>query len=815
MNHLKGLTDQEVIKRINEFGLNVLKEEERPQFFYLFLAQFKDIMILILLVAAIISLIFGDIVEFIAIISILFLNAFIGAYQELKAHNALKALSKLTTQEVLVYRNSIWKIINTKNLVQGDVAKIETGQIISADMKLLEAYNLECDEAVLTGESIPVLKDPTIIQLQNVYRGVTVVKGRGIGLVISTGENTQMGKIAKLASSVIIPQTPLTTKLNKFAKQLTFWLSIICVIFFIAGLLRNVPVLELIMTTISLAVAAIPEALPAVVSVTLALGAKQMAKHKALVKNLKAVETLGSVDIICTDKTGTLTQNKMKVHHVLNYGSTNELLGIAVLLCEDVEINHLPLVGDPTEVALVEWAIDQNNLKELANQFIRTKEIPFSSELKRMSVLVKSSDEKFIFAKGAPESISDCLFNIDEKNWLLHESKILAEKGQRTIAFAGLNTQSDQIDQKLNLLGIISLVDPIRDEVPLAIQKCHEAGIKVVMITGDHKSTAQSIGKLLNLVNRDSLLIDGNELENLDWENDLQKISIISRANPEHKIKLIEKFLEKDHVVAMTGDGVNDAAALKKAHIGIAMGLKGTDAAKESSDIILLDDNFSTIVNAIAEGRRLYANIIKFIKFLLIGNFSEILVVLFSPLLGLGNPFSAIHILWINLMTDSLPGFALSQGPINEHDLKKKPRKLHSPLLNKLDIISIILIASSIAITCLFTFFWTKKYYPEVATTMTFSVLVFAQLGISLVLADHRTIFRLDFIKNHSLLIFVIIFEIAIHLPIFFIPKIAHFLKSNTLTTNEFFMTALIAVIPAILVEIAKIFKYKSSFELK
>ncbi|GAB4013701.1 MAG: calcium-translocating P-type ATPase, SERCA-type [Bdellovibrio sp.] len=809
-----GLTSSEIQNRIEIFGKNVLTQEKPPSLFQVFIKQFKDLMIVILLIAALISALMGDMADTLAIITILALNAIIGTIQESKAHKALSALSHLSTTHVMSLRQGIWKMIDATELLPGDIVKVEAGQVIAADMRLIESVGLECDESALTGESLPILKNeksepspgsPLGDHLNTLYRGVTAIKGRGLAVVVAIGEDTEMGKISNLARSSILPKTPLTVKLDQFSKSLSLWLLLICVLVFLLGLYRGEELINIFMTAVTLAVAAIPEALPAVVSVTLAMGARQMAKQKALVKNLKSVETLGSVDIICTDKTGTLTENKMQVKSSFAYLSERQNdLCLAALLCEDVQESNGELLGDPTEVALVAWANKNPLIAKKASLYKRLGEVPFDSQRKRMSVSVTNGERTVLFTKGAPEALIPLLNSEDEKLWLQSNSQHLASKGQRTMAFAYREDHNIN-EENLNLLGILSLEDPLRFEVPHAIEKCHQAGIKVVMITGDHKQTAWAIGHELKLINKDSLAIEGRDLSNFDFDQNLSKLSIVARANPEDKIKLIEKFLEQGHVVAMTGDGVNDAAALKQAHIGVAMGQRGTDAARESSDMILLDDNFATIERAIEEGRRLYANILKFIKFLLMGNTAEIIVVAFAPILGLGSPLSPLHILWVNLMTDSLPGLALSQGPVEPGVLNEKPRKLNQPLLDKFDFLMIFIMGLLTALCCLGIYIWGLKHRPEVASTLTFSALVFSQLWLSLAISSRETIFNWKTLIAQKWLLLVILFEMGLHFLIFTIEPIAHFIDGHTLDGTELLLTMVCAVVPALAFELSKL----------
>jgi len=813
-----GLSEPEALLRQNQFGLNCLKQVGTPKMMTLFIRQFKDMMIAVLIAAAIISFFLGDIPDAIAIASILFINAVIGAVQESRAHHALASLSALSTSWVQVLRSGQWVQKDVVQLTIGDVVKIEAGQMVAADLRLLESATLECNEASLTGESAVVLKDENAIVQENsslgdhlhtLYRGVTVTRGRGIGVVFAIGDQTQMGKIATLARESVLPETPLTVKLNQFAKKLTIWLLAICAIVFALGLSRGEPLIGVFLLAVSLAVAAIPESLPAVVSMTLAMGARQLSKKSALVKNLKAVETLGSVDVICTDKTGTLTQNKMRVEQVKLYhlDLQNNLI-LASLLCEDVDYKQNELIGDPTEVALTAWALEQN----LSNiDFKRIDEKPFDSESKRMSVIVTNQHQTLQLTKGAPESIAQCLESTLEKDWLVKETNELAHKGLRTIALAFNPNATSITEENLKLLGIMGLIDPLREEVAHAIQQCHQAGIRVVMITGDHKQTALAIGNQLNLLQENSLVLDGKDLKNFNWNEDLDKLGIISRADPEDKILLIEHFLQNNHVVAMTGDGVNDAAALKRAHIGVAMGLKGTDAARESSDMVLLDDNFSSIVSAIAEGRRLYANILKFIRFIFMGNTAEILVVLCTPLLGLGSPLSPLQILWVNLMTDSLPGLALSQGPAEKNILNQKPRSLTSPLLTKRDYTNIFFMGLITALSCLGVYYWALLHRTEAASTITFSVLVFAQLGLSLVLSQEHSLFSVQTLKDQKWLFAVIGFELAIHLLLFTWQPFAGILDAVTLTSHELLITCGFGLIAPLILELTKIFKRRES----
>ncbi len=703
-----GLTSQEAAKRLEKSGANVLERGEKVSLLAMFVNQYKDAMILLLLAAGAISTILGEWRDTAVIFVILILNGIIGFIQEFKAEKALQALRGMAAPWARVVRYGVTIKIPAAELVPGDLVLVEAGDIVPADIRLLDASSLKVDESVLTGESSPVHKDPEWIgkpedplhQWKNtIFKGTVITYGKGRGVVTATGMETQMGKIAGLLKEVKEEPTPLQKRLGKMSKKLAAAAIMICGVVFGAGIARGESPMLMLLTAVSLAVAAVPEALPAVITISLALGAKRMVDAKILVRNLPAVETLGSVTYICTDKTGTLTQSSMKLEQLLDWrlervplaDVTNTALEkrhlelfLALLLSNDVEEGEGGLIGDPTETALVEAAIKAGlDAAELKRRYPKIMDIPFSSERQRMSTVHRTPDGDFlVLCKGSPESIARLAKEADGER-IASASRRMAEEGLRTLAFAAKRLDhppaEEEVEAGLYFLGLAGSLDPPRPEAREAVQKCKAAGIKPVMITGDHPLTAAAIAKKVGIIDDITAdkVVTGSELASWTLEELAEgagRIKVFARIVPEQKIKLVKALKLRGEAVAMTGDGVNDAPALKQADIGVAMGITGTDVAKQSADIILMDDNFSSIVRGVKEGRRIMDNILKFFKYTLTSNAGEIWTIFLAPFLGLPVPLLPIHILWINLITDGLPGLALSFEE-SEPDVMSRPPK--------------------------------------------------------------------------------------------------------------------------------------------
>ena len=709
-----GLTDKEATSRIKKYGLNLIEEKEKISPLKIFFSQFKDYVVYILLAALVISIIipiyekglslsFLDMLDAIVIFAILIINAVLGFVQEYKAEKSIELLRKLSSPKSKVIRNNEIKIIDSKELVPGDILILEEGDKISADARILEDIELQTNESALTGESTPVSKQITAIkqkvpiadQNNMVFSGTTATRGRAKAVVVNTGMQTELGKIATLVQTTGQIMTPLQKRLKILGKQLSIIVIIITVVIFSIGILRNIDSVSILLTALSIAVAAIPEGLPAVVTVTLALGTQRLLKRNSLIRKLKSVETLGSVKTICSDKTGTLTKGEMTAVEIFTdnkvitvTGSGYEIKGdflyndkktntknFELLLKISASCNNATLkIGDPTEVALLVLA-----KKARIEREERIKELPFNSINKYMVTYHKKGNKKYAYLKGAPEKIlgfsnyikiGNKFFPLTKKykDTILKTNEDMSSRALRVLATAY------QEGKKTIFIGLIGMIDQPRREVKNAIKLCHEAGIRVIMITGDHLLTAEAIAAQIGIKGKS---ITGAELDKVSDEKLrklVKEISIYARVNPEHKVKILEALQANKEIVAMTGDGVNDAPALKKANVGVAMSIKGTDISREASDMVLLDDNFSTIVNAVYEGRIIYNNIKKFVKYLLAANIGEVLIILFALLLNLPLPLLALQILWINLVTDGLPALALSTDNIEDKVMSKKPR---------------------------------------------------------------------------------------------------------------------------------------------
>ncbi|KUK13612.1 MAG: P-type Ca2+ transporter type [bacterium] len=696
-NEVSGLSEDEVKKRLATFGPNRIEEEKKKSPLTMFLLQFKNPMSYLLGFAALISFLVKETLEALSILIVLVINSIIGFFMEYKAETALESLRKMVSVSALVLRNGELKKISAEEIVPGDIVVVEAGDVVPADIRLIKAENLEVDESILTGESTPVAKTSeklsgnlSVHDRTNVlYAGTHVVKGRGWGVVYATGMRTEFGKISKALQFVESPKTPLEKRLESFSSFMLKLVIIIGTIIFFLGVLKDYPPLKMLETAIALAVAAVPEGLPVVVTITLAVGVYKMAKKNALIRNLASVETLGSSTVICTDKTGTLTENRMKVafEFFIDDFSKRKALEVAVL-CNNAFVSDANYVGDPMEVALLRWAFENGiDIKELRGQNPRVREIPFDSRLMKMITF----HNNFVAVKGAPERLlSDCkyvyrgqkIMELEDgfKSEVLKAVGDAASKAMRTLAFA-----TGEDEENLVFLGFVGIRDPLRPETKEAVAKCKSAGIEVVMLTGDHLITAYAIAREAGIVTEDEVKpLSGEDIERLEIDelyDAVMRSKVGARILPEHKLKVVETLQSKGHVVAMTGDGVNDVIALKKADIGIAMGITGTEVAKGASDMVLQDDRFATIVDAIEVGRVIFDNVRKVIYFLLSCNISEVLAVLLGVLWSKGLLLSPLQILWINLVTDVFPALSLSFDPPEEDVMKRPPRPVKESFL--------------------------------------------------------------------------------------------------------------------------------------
>ena len=832
-NKIKGLTEEEVIEKRKKCGYNELSQKKKKTILNMIFEQLSDAMIIILFVAAIVSYLLGEKAEAIVILVIIIINIIISVFQEKKAENAVELLKSMNAPNVKVLRDGIRKIISAKELVIDDIVFIEDGDIVPADLRLLETSRLQIAEASLTGESVPVYKDENIVLDENTllgdrvnmaYSSTIVTYGSGMGIVVAIGMNTEVGKIANMLENADELDTPLKQKLNKIGKILSLFGIIVSISVFIIGLLYGKDIVEVLMIAISLAISVIPEGLPATATIVMALGVQRMAKKNALIRKLPAVETLGSTTVICTDKTGTLTQNKMTVKEYALYSDfingevnigkvKNKELLYACSLCNNATLE----IGDPTEIALLEFAKKNNKLVK----YKRVSEIPFDSIRKRMTTVNKIKNY-IVYTKGAVDTVLPLCNKILDgnkiKNLTYEEiDKIYdlcnqaSKRAMRVLAFAYKNVDDLETDLESDLIfiGVVCMIDPPRNEVKKAIETCHKAGIKVIMITGDHIETALAITKQLNIYKEGDLAISGFDLEKIS-DKQLDKIvlktSVFARISPNDKLRIVNSIKRNNNIVAMTGDGVNDAPALKSADIGISMGKSGTDVARESSDMILLDDNFKTIEYAIKEGRRIYSNIQKVIQYLLAGNISEVLVIFIAMIANIGTPILAVHILIINLVTDTIPALAIGVDPAPCDIMEKPPIKVGT-LFEKGLILRVIFHGILISIITLTAYYIGYLDSPKEGVTMAFITLSLSQIIHSL--NQHSSTISF-FSKKHArnwYLYLAMFISTIVLLMLVFVKPIAKFLSLQQPNLFEWAVIILLSLVPLVVVEIYKLIK--------
>ncbi len=844
-----GLKDIEVTKRLSLYGYNELDQAKMKSIFEMIIDELKDKMIIILLLAAILSFFLGEVAEGVVILIIVFINTLISIIEEKKALGAVEALRDMNAHHTTVIRNGKKRHILTKDLVVGDIVYLEDGNIVPADIRLINENGLKVDESSLTGESVPIEKNATVVlskdtplgdRVNMVYSSTIVSYGTALGIVTATANDTELGSIAKMLEDTDNLDTPLKRKLNKVGETLSILGILIALLIFIIGLLYGKDLISLLMISISLAISVIPEGLPATATVVMALGVSRMAKKNALVKKLPAVEALGNATVICSDKTGTLTLNKMTVvtsalySDIINNNKNNNFddnLIYCSVLCNNAYIDNDKIMGDPTEGCLLSYAKDNGyNLKDIKNTKVLF-ESSFDSIRKRMSIIVKNEKDYTVYCKGAPEELIDvCSYGLIEgkKEKLTLDSKKIIEKyceemsskGLRLLGFAckrtkKLSKKKDDMEDELVFLGVMGIIDPPREEVKHAINTCHDAGIKVIMITGDHKLTATSIAKELGIYKRGDLVIDGEELSkmsDLKLRNTIEKVSVFARVTPEDKLRIVDAFKKNKEIVAMTGDGVNDAPALKKADIGVAMGITGTDVAKDAAAMILLDDNFTTIEEAVKEGRRVYRNIQKVIQYLLAGNIAEVLTIFLTMLFNLPNPLLAVHILFINLVTDTLPSLALGVDPASPNIMRHKPTKVGS-LFEKGLVYRIIIYGGYLTIITILAYLIGYQDNYTVAMTMAFTVLCLSQIFHALNQSSSITsIFNRDYPRN-KMLYLSMLGSISFLVIVLFIAPVREFFSLSLLNINEWIIVLLLSLSPILIVEIIKYFKRKLGFD--
>ena len=848
-SNIDGLTDEEASIRLEKYGINEIESKKQKTILEMIIEQLKDRMILILLLASILSFLLGEVAEGVVILIIIFINALISIIQEKKALDAIEALRSMNAHYTIVIRSGKKKNILTKNVVVGDIVYLEDGNIVPADMRLIEESGLKVDESSLTGESVPVEKEAngvldintTLADRTNmVYSSTIISYGTALGVVTATAKETEVGSIATMLEDTDSIDTPLKRKLNKVGEILSIIGIVVAILIFIIGILYGRDFISVLMVAISLAISVIPEGLPATATIVMALGVSRMAKKNALVKKLPAVEALGSATVICSDKTGTLTLNKMTVNKSVLYSDiinkstdnnySDEMIYCACL-CNNAYLDKDKVIGDPTEGCLLSYAKELGyDIKKIKENKVLFQE-PFDSIRKRMSVVVKDKKDYTLYSKGAPEELIDvCSYAIvDNKKIKLTEKDkelvkeycvTLSSEGLRLLGFASKNITSlpkegEKIEKDLTFIGIMGIIDPPREEVKHAISTCHEAGIKVIMITGDHKLTATSIAKDLGIYKKGDLVVDGEELSkmsDLKLRNTIKNISVFARVTPKDKLRIVNALKKNKEIVAMTGDGVNDAPALKTADIGVAMGITGTDVAKDAAAMILLDDNFTTIEAAVKEGRRVYRNIQKVIQYLLAGNIAEVLTIFVTMLFNLSSPLLAVHILFINLVTDTLPSLALGIDPASPNIMKHKPVKQGS-LFEKGLVFRIVFYGIYLAIITIIAYFIGINDSFNVGMTMAFTVLCLSQIFHALNQSSSETsLFSKDYPRN-KMLYLAMLGSILFLLIVLFITPIREFFSLSVLTGNEWLIVILLSLSPILVVEIFKLIRRKLKME--
>lgn len=840
-----GLDSKEATNRIKKNGENVIKDNNKKSNIAKFLAQFNDFMVIILLIAGVISFLTSflqgdkDFLDTIIIVLIVFINAVLGFMQENKAEKALEALKKMSSPKANVIRNGVLQKIDSTGLVIGDIIVINSGDYISADARLVECNNLKVEEASLTGESIPIEKNIDTINIENssigdrknmIYSGTLAINGKAKGIVTATGMQTEIGKIAHMIINQEDEQTNLQKKLEETGKILGIGALVICFGIFFIGLFRKIPPFEMFMTSVSLAVAAIPEGLPAIVTIMLAIGVEKMVKRNAIIRKLPAVEALGSATVICSDKTGTLTQNKMEVIKV--YTKDRQKLYSMASLCNNVEIGlENKLIGEPTEIALMEIAIKNGIYKNKEEQVLpRVNEIPFDSKRKMMTTIHRNKIGYKIITKGAIDVLLErCTYYYEngekqpltdnKKREILRENMSMAKDALRVLAICYKDSEtyvdinSTNIEKNLIFLGMVGMIDPPREETYDAVMKCKKAGIKPVMITGDHIETAKAIGKKIGILRKDGLAITGAELDNISEKElceNIYKYDIFARVSPEHKVRIVKAFKKRGNIVAMTGDGVNDAPALKTADIGCAMGITGTDVAKGASDIILADDNFSTIVEAVKEGRAIYENIKKSVHFLLSSNIGEIITILISLLIGFKSPLVAIQLLWVNLVTDSLPAIALGIDPPDTALMDGRVKKSKTGIFTKDRWVRISIEGMMIGSLALLSYaIGTVVFGKEIiGSTMAFATLSISQLVHAFNLKTEKSIFSIN-LFNNPYLIGSLIIGIFLQVAVIMVPTLSNIFKVVPLNSIQWLVVIVLCIMPIVIVEIEKLLTRK------
>ena len=841
----EGLSEADAKSRIEQYGLNEITKQREISAFEIFISQFKNILVWILILALAISASLGEWVDAIVVGIIIVINAVLGFVQEFRAEKSIEALQKLTSPKAVVLRGGHETKIDANQVVPGDILVLQVGDKIPADARIIELSNLETQEAALTGESTPVVKqaDPmkkkigVADRINLVYAGTIVTKGHGLAVVTNTAMQTEIGKIAGLIQKAPAKKTPLQEKLDHFGKILGGLVLLICLVVFLAGIIRGFDTLEMFFAAVSLAVAAVPEGLPAVVTITLALGVQRMVRKNALIRNLPSVETLGCTTVICTDKTGTLTKNEMTVTKVYVDGEVVEISGSGYgfegkfsskpksleklftigVMCNDAQIDKkgkkVEVIGDPTEASLLvsakKFGIDFDKFRK---KYTRKDEIPFDSERKLMSTINQVDRKKIIYTKGAPDQLlKKCSKILDrgreraisqkDRREILKINEKFASEALRILGFAYKDAKYGEKETSLVFVGLQAMIDPPRPEAMDAVQKCNKAGIRVVMVTGDHAATAEAIANKLGI---EGDVITGDEIKEKELHKYVDKIAIYARVNPKHKSMIVEALKKKGHVVAMTGDGVNDAPSLKHADIGVSMGITGTEVAKEASAMIITDDNFASVVNAVEEGRTIYDNIQKFVEFLLSCNIGEVLTIFFGILLGLPLPLIAIQILWMNLITDGLPALALGIDPEEPGVMNRPPRKTKEEIVSGKRLMRMFILGAVMMFGTLGVFVMYRDNL-DLARTMAFTTLVLFQMfHVFNCRSLDKSLFKVGVFKN-GWLIMAVGTSLLLQLLVVYSP-LNKFFKTIPLTLGHLGIAVLVASSIFVVREIWKMF---------
>ncbi len=845
-----GLDEAEALRRLQEYGPNEIEEGRVRPRWRILIDQFTDWLILVLLAAAVVSGLVGEPADSIAILAIVVLNAVFGAFQEYRADRALAALREMSAPSARVTRGGARLTTAMGNVVPGDVVWLEAGDVVPADLRLVEAHGLQIEEAALTGESVPVEKLPDPLEDETcplgdrfdmAFRGTLVTRGRGQGLAVATGMATEIGHVASLLGQGSPPSTPLQRRLAVFSRRLAVVVLLVCAIVFASGILRGEPVSLMFLTAVTLAVAAVPEALPAVVSIALALGSRAMVEHHALVRRLSAAESLGSVTYVCSDKTGTLTENRMRLEWVWADGewrAPSEVsldgrdptapdpwvrLFCAMTLCNDAQLDADEARGDPTEVALLQaaeqGAFPRDSLEEALP---RVSELAFDASRKRMSTLHRYEDGILVLTKGAPEAVlAVCRARLGatgevalDSERLLDEAELRAGDGYRVLALAQRRLPDlpavptdEAIESELVFVGLVALIDPPRSEVSRSVERCRSAGIEPVMITGDHPATGLAIARRLGIAERPEQVVEGRTLAQWNEEElarEVQHLRVYARVSPEQKVRIVEALQANGELVAMTGDGVNDAPSLRCADIGVAMGRKGTDVAREAADMVLLDDNFATIVTAVGQGRRIFDNIRKFIRYTMTSNSGEIWTLFLAPFFGLPIPLLPIQILWINLVTDGLPGLALAVEPEERDVMSRPPRPPQESIFARGLGAHALVIGLLIGGLSLGAQYWAYHGGSDQWRTLTFTVLTFAQLAHAMVIRSERDSLLEVGLFTNPLLLAAVALTVGLQLAVVYLPWLQPIFKTGPLTPTEL---ALCFALPAVVVLVVELEK--------